>query len=227
MTLLLLIYSVADGHILSPSDLLTRSRRWMGLIDGRYIYWDDLVGLSAPPPISSCPAPTPVAVGCFDVYLRSHPDRRFVGYVLQGLREGFRIGAMGTVEIQSSAHNRSSSRENPGVVSSFIQSESSAGRLLGPLPPSPWVHVSPVGLVPKNDSSGSWRMIVDLSHPRGRSVNDAIPPIFCSPQYPSVDDAVAFILSLGRHTQLVKIDLKSAYRILPIHPMDRQLLGIR
>ena len=69
-------------------------------------------------------------------------------------------------------------------------------------------------------------MIVDLSHPRGHSLNDLIPPEACSLSYPSVDDAVEFILSLGRYTQLVKIDLKNAYWILPIHPEDRVLLGI-
>ena len=72
---------------------------------------------------------------------------------------------MGSMEIQSSAGNHSSLRENAGVVSSFIQFECSAGRLLGLLPPSPLVNVSPIGLVPKNDQPNSWRMIVVLSHP--------------------------------------------------------------
>ena len=58
---------------------------------------------------------------------------------------------------------------------------------------------------------------IDLSHPDGRSVNDAIPLALCSLRYPSVDDAVECILSLGRGTLLVKVDLKNAYRLLPIH----------
>ena len=131
---------------------------------------------------------------------------------------------MGSVEFQSSARNHSSSQENPDVMLSYIHSKCSAGRLLGPRPPSSAVHVTPIGLVPKNDQPGAWRMIVDLSHPQGYR---AILYTLCSPQYPSIDDAVAVILSLGRYTQLVKIDLKSAYRVLPVHPMDRQLLGVR
>ena len=87
-------------------------------------------------------------------------------------------------------------------------------------------HVSPIGLVPKGHSGTAWRMIVDLSHPRGRSLNDLISPDVCTLSYPSIDDAVDFVVSMGRYTQLVKIDLKSAYRILPIHPADRVLLGI-
>ena len=41
-----------------------------------------------------------------------------------------------------------------------------------------------------------------------------------------MDNAVSFILALGQHTQLVKIDLKDVHSILPIHPEDRHLLGI-
>ena len=92
-----------------------------------------------------------------------------------------------------------------------------------PLAECPGLHLSPVGLVPKGHSGDTWRMIVDLSYPQGNSVNDLISFDLCSFLYPSVDDAVDFILSLGRYTQLVKIDLKNAYRVLPIHPLDREL----
>ena len=68
---------------------------------------------------------------------------------------------------------------------------------------------------------------MDLSFPSGKSVNNFILSDICSLHYPSVDDRVDLVLALGQYTQLVKIDLKSAYRILPIHPMDKQLLGIR
>ena len=69
-------------------------------------------------------------------------------------------------------------------------------------------------------------MIVDLSYPDGRSVNDEIAPPLCSLRYASVDDAHRFITRLGRNTLLLKIDLKSAYRIVPVHAQDRHLLGI-
>ena len=77
------------------------------------------------------------------------------------------------------------------------------GLILGPLPSdTAGIHVSPLGLVPKGHSGDAWRTIVDLSHPRGC---DLIPSDACSLSYPSVDDAVEFVLSLGRYTQLVKI----------------------
>lgn len=70
-------------------------------------------------------------------------------------------------------------------------------------------------------------MIVDLSSPLHHSVNDSIPQELTSLSYAKVDDAVDIILQLGPGTELVKIDLQSAYRVVPIHPDDHHLLGIQ
>ncbi len=69
-------------------------------------------------------------------------------------------------------------------------------------------------------------MIVDLSYQPGLSVNDGINREMCSLQYASVDQAVALVSQLGQGTQLAKLDLKDAYRIVPVHPQDHYLLGI-
>ena len=105
----------------------------------------------------------------------------------------------------------------PSAVGSYLSSEQSAGYMLGPLQHSDHVHISPVGLVPEGHRGDAWRMIVDLSHPSGRSVNDLIPSDLCSLRYPSIDEAVDYSLALGHYTPLIKIDLKNACRILPIH----------
>lgn len=68
---------------------------------------------------------------------------------------------------------------------------------------------------------------MDLSSPLERSVNDYIDPSLCSLSYASVDDAAAFVLKVGRGALLAKLDIKSAYRNIPIHPGDRHLLGMR
>ena len=70
-------------------------------------------------------------------------------------------------------------------------------------------------------------MIVDLSAPDGVSVNDGIGADVCSLTYASVDNAVSIIQHLGQGTQLVIVDLKDAYHIIPVHPQDLQLLGIQ
>lgn len=110
-----------------------------------------------------------------------------------------------------------------------LVTELEAGRLLGPLPSqsAPRVHISPMGLVPKPHQPDRFRLIVDLSHPSGRSVNDGINRELCSLRYSSVDDAVSIVRELGKRTMLAKLDLKDAYRIVPVHPDDYSLLGIQ
>ena len=68
---------------------------------------------------------------------------------------------------------------------------------------------------------------MDLSCPEGTSINDEISSDLCSLKYSSVDDALQFIRGVGQHTLLIKVDLKSAYRMVPIHSADLHLFGIR
>ena len=70
-------------------------------------------------------------------------------------------------------------------------------------------------------------MICDLSSPAGSSVNDGIPSNLCSLHCATVNDAVRLIQQLGRGSQLVKLDIKDAYRIVPVHSDDYYLLGTR
>ena len=63
---------------------------------------------------------------------------------------------------------------------------------------------------------------LDLSSPEGSSVNDGIEkelrPLQC------VDEVVDTILKLGPGTELAKIYIQNAYRIVPD---DRHLLGMK
>jgi hypothetical protein len=58
---------------------------------------------------------------------------------------------------------------NAQVVADYISAEVEVGRLVGPLESHvlPLVKTSPIGLVPKSHQVDKWRMIVDLSFPRG------------------------------------------------------------
>ena len=69
------------------------------------------------------------------------------------------------------------------------------------------VHISRYGVIPNKSQPGKWRLIIDLSHPDGSSVNDAISSALCSLSYASVHDAADIILQLGRNIQLAKLDM--------------------
>jgi hypothetical protein len=111
---------------------------------------------------------------------------------------------------------------NTQVVRDYIATEIVLGRLVGPLKEVllPLVKTSPIGLVPKSHNVDKWRMIVDLSFPRGGSVNSSISSELSSITYAKIDDAVELILQLGPGTQLAKLDLKSAYRKDLSNPMQ-------
>ena len=121
-----------------------------------------------------------------------------------------------------------SAQEHPDVVDSYLRSELAAGRLLGPLDPSlvPSLHVNRFGVIPKGRTPGKWRLITDLSFPEGASVNDGISAELCSLHYTSVDKVAGVARRLGPGAQLAKVDIKSAYRLVPVHPDDRPLLGV-
>ena len=176
-------------------------------------------------PVFSSPPPLPVSA--WRAYLANHPDQSFATYILNGLKDGFRIGFDRTRPLRSSRRNMKSALENKAVVDAYIDEETRLGRLIRLPAASPLslsVHTSPFGVIPKKGRPGDWRLIVDLSSPDSASVNDGISSSLTSIHYASIDDAVTTILALGTGTLMAKLDLKAAYRSVPVH---RVLLGTR
>ena len=202
------------------------------IVSGRYTYTRDLLRLGGFTRAKTAPlwpvSPTPLKVANWRDFLTAHPDQEFAAYIYSGLLGGFKIGFdQHSVSLQPSRRNHLSAQMNEDVVRDYIMAERDAGRLVGPFQHSdlPCIHVSPIGLVPESEK-GQWRMIVDLSFPFDHSVNDGVSSTLSSLSYSSVDDVVDLILCLGKGARLVKVDLKRAYRQIPVHPQDHHLLGI-
>ena len=125
--------------------------------------------------------------------------------------------------------NLQSAVDHPTVVDEYLHNELSLGRISGQYSPSncPGVHVNKFGVIPKNHLQNKWRLITDISYPLGNGVNDGIPAHLCSLTYVTIDDAILSILKSGINMLLAKIDILSAFRLLPVHPSDRSLLGMR
>jgi len=125
--------------------------------------------------------------------------------------------------------NMSCALEHPDVSESYLTDEIAQGRVSGPLSCSsvPHAHISRFGVIPKNRQPNKWHLIVDLSHPRGQSVNSSIFKELCSLSYITVDNAIAQAQTLGRGTLLTKIDIKSAFHLLPVHPVDHHMLVMK
>ena len=117
---------------------------------------------------------------------------------------------------------------HPKFTQAYIDKECAAGRMLRPfsaqalgiLPP---LHVNRFGVIRKGHDTGKWRLIMDLSYPPGLSVNDDIDPELCSLTYTSVDAVAEVAVSYPLGALLAKVDIESAYRLIPVHPSDRPL----
>ena len=122
-----------------------------------------------------------------------------------------------------------SAEQYPEIVDPYLAKECSLGRVRGPWEATqlPYVHINRFGVIPKPHQQGEWRLIVDLSHPAGGSVNDGIEADLCSLKYPSVDDAVRKLLVKTPGMLMAKVDIENAYQNVPVHPDDWQLLGMR
>ena len=162
--------------------------------------------------------------------LQDFPDRAFADYILRGIERGFRIGFDAKrTSLSSHRGNLLSAREKPDVVQHYLDHELATGRVAKVTPDvaqSLLIHCSPFGVIPKKNKPGKWRLIVDLSSPSGHSVNDGITKELATLNYVSIDEIVDQVLLWGRGSLLAKMDIKHAFRNVPVHPDDRILLGM-
>ncbi len=145
---------------------------------------------------------------------------------MHGFHHGFSINYHGP-QNTSHAKNHRSALTNPEIVSAELLKDIALGRIAGPFQTPPLINfrVSPLGLVPKKEQ-GQYRLIHDLSFPRGLSINDFISAEDSAVQYETLDRVIEIIIRLGPGALLAKADIEAAFRILPIHPKDYNLLGM-
>lgn len=70
-------------------------------------------------------------------------------------------------------------------------------------------------------------MITHLSYPPSLGIIAFIDPKLCSVKYSSFYSVVDIIAELGQGAELGKVDIKNAFRLLPIYPWDFELLGFK
>ena len=159
-------------------------------------------------------------------FLFDYPNKDDAKILAEGFQNRFRLNYSGPVA-KRTCKNLLSVQQNPVIALDKIMKEVSLGRIAGPFKTCPIDNlvVSPIGLVPKGD--GAWRLIQHLSYPAGSSINDFIDSDLCSVNYTSLDEVIYSIVQLGKNCQMGKMDVKSAFRLLPIHPDDFCLLGIQ
>ena len=204
---------------------------------GAYPYSSQLAQLESHSPASPPFLPTilleittPLRAQVWESELQDHPDPHFVSYVVSGIKQGFRIGFDRNSHLAPSPTNMASAIGHPQVVDDYLHQELLLNRMVAfPEAHVPYIHchISPFGVIPKKAKPGKWRLIVDLSSPANASVNHGINSDMCSVSYISIDQITDSILCLGRGVLMAKVDIKQAYRNVPVHLDDCCLLAMR
>jgi hypothetical protein len=172
---------------------------------------------------------TPVNVDQFKAYLIDHPNQAYVDSVCRGLRDGFWPWATHDDPNLWKTYDNSHRPINQTERMNFVReqrdeeiklrrwSQSFGSQLL------PGMYSSPIGVVPKPHSD-KLRLVNDHSQ-EPYSPNSMITNT--NPSFPldTIDDLVGVLLAArrdhGKNRQLVlwKSDVKSAYRLMPMHPL--------
>lgn len=145
------------------------------------------------------------------------------------LRLGVDLGFQGDRTRLQVGPNLQSAEQNALAVADNIQNEIRIGRRKGPYasPPFTFFYSNPLGVVFKKGKSKP-RVIHHLSWPRtgaGTSVNASI--IDFDVKLDAFDKAVRAVRELGAGCFMMKIDIESAYRCIPVRPADWPLLGLQ
>ena len=213
---------------LSSTPLLFFLAGGAAIQDNSYRYTDSLLALEA---VAGPPPPSPPVEGflpldAWSPLLSSHPDQRFAAFLRRGITHGFRIGADPAKPLRTRNLCLPSAADHADIISDRISEELASGKLHVPHSESSVRHISPIGVIPKPHQPGKFRLIVDLSAPRGYSVNDAISSDLATLRYVKVEEAARLIATHGKSALLAKLDLHSAYRKVPVHSEDQPLLAI-
>ena len=165
----------------------------------------------------------------WDFHLADYPDRHFVRSLLHIIDFGCSIGFSGEEKLQISP-NLKSARDFPDSITTDLNILVSENRVAGPftLPPHPFFRVCPLGSVArKRAPNGKRRVINHLSYPEGDSINNGIPPSEAAIVYDRFEKAVEDVVKSGRGSLLAKLDLKDAFRHIPIRQADWHYMGYR
>ena len=149
---------------------------------------------------------TPIRTSVLAHYLSSHPDIRLVTYLTHGFQHGFDLMFAGPIT-STSPRNLRSTDEFHETVTHALHSELLLGHISGAFSSLPFPS-----------------LILDLSQPRGTSVNEGILEEFCSVRYSVFDDAVKLARLAGESAMMAKIDIKHAFRSCPVRMVDRPIL---
>jgi hypothetical protein len=122
-------------------------------------------------------------------------------------------------ESNQSCNNLKSAVENKAFIDATVQSLVENAHVASPF------TSSPLGAVGRKRNPGKLHIINHLSWPQGSSINDGISDDEAHIVYDMFEGAVHDLRQLGHGTLMAKLDLKVAFRHVPIRAADWHLLS--
>ena len=149
--------------------------------------------------------------------LKAHKWREYlVDYFDQHLPDliefGFPLSFDRNLDLNSTAHNHPSAIQFIEHVDQYIQEELSYQAIIGPLTEMAFkIHISPF-MTREKAGSDTRRTIIDLSWPKGASVNDGVLKdsylgTDFKMHYPSVDTIIQQVITTGPAARIFKVDI--------------------
>ena len=158
----------------------------------------------------------------WESYLKLYPAKESAIRLLHGLKYGFKAHYRHTFPPPDSIRNPPMNVEQKIAMLTSLLKEIRAGKTRF-VSSDEKVVLNPLNTVPKKD--GSFRPILNLSHPDHFSVNSETPREFKTCTLISFEKVAEWILGLGKGSFIAAIDLKSAWRQFPIDKEAQRLMG--
>ena len=209
------------------------------LYDGGLVQWDTIPDIIASHYIvkstglpnflkSRIPVSTNLNITKWRSYLKHYWDQQLPDL----LEYGFPLDFDRNCQLQRVDSNHKSADIHLNHVKAYVQEQLSHKAIIGPFEELPGsFHISPLMTRDKQDSDKK-RTIMDLSWPKGHSVNNGVSKEkYLGTQYtlhyPSVDNITAALRRIGPGAKLFKVDISRAFRHLRVDPADIDLLGLQ
>jgi hypothetical protein len=178
-------------------------------------------------PRTHLPVVTPFKPAAWLRLLAEYPDRNWAHRLVYDLVHGVNIGFRGPRLQRRESRNLTASAAEDAAIATDLVTEVALHHIAGPYEQAPFDHYvcSPLKTVPKKGNAEKFRIIHHLSYPHGRSINSFTADWPCS--LAGFDHAIRIVRQLGQSCYLAKVDVKAAYRCIPVRPADWPLLGMR
>ena len=177
-------------------------------------------------PHTGLPVATPFRPAAWQRLLARHRQPAWAHRLVHDLIHGVDIGYRGVRQQRRGCPNFVPTAGEEEAVVADLAKETALGHVAGPFATSPFPAYicSPLKTVPKKGNAAKLRIIHHLSFPHGRSVNSDTADWPCPLQ--GFNCAVRIVHKLGRGCFMAKVDVRAAYRCIPVRPADWPLLGM-